>query len=674
VTNLIHASKSRACPVCSGHKRCSWNPGELHFCRYSSGAVPGWIYLGQSKNDTAWGMFLAEGSDAPTWRQNNKPSAPLPPTVQHKDADKKMSAEECAAYWNRACALWGREGGKAARQRLQQELADRLGLPLASIEAVGYRLVPQPQSSTCYHWITPEYDGAGRIIGFPIRRHDGGKFFVTGSRRGISYVEGFTLPTSGVLFSVEGASDLAAMHAIGLGDRTICRPSATTTGAACEWMAELVRPAGANLTVCILGENDYDPERPDRGFPGRDGAEKTAARLAELLGDGDVPDVCWTMPPAGAKDVRDYGKRFCRPVRPHAATEFVRRILDDARLAARREPLGSPARPPQPPAASMPESAGDSENEGGSQKKRRPRRVQVPIDPVVEQRVRVIQGKNKPACRECPYYREQYDVHFTDDERTKRYKRRRRTIVGHVEGKEDFLLGWAPRCGGLYCCACRPLVIDERAIRHGDQLLQCETVTRLEVSEELYEATSRYLTSKGILWHRYRARAGGYVFYAKGETDLSRCRKVKATNLRVMTGEEACRLSGRELSSGHVAMPRGERKANGERVKENVFDACVPWREIETPEGKPKFIIEADSKSRDPEAIAHAFQSHGAVVDFGDGTSKRQFTFTIDMRRVKAEDRQTALLDFEALPPPPTPPPLASLADLDDQWSPDDIA
>lgn len=174
----------------------------------------------------------------------------------------------------------------------QQGFAADVGVSLASVQAIeitgkgeGTLLVP------CW----PERAGNGQIIGRSRRYSDGSKKAEHRSKHGL------IIPTSwqnipGPVLCPEGPTDVAAGLTMGL--PCIGRPNnylATTPGQLMDFAT-----AHPDREVIILGENDYDPNRPHRGSPGQDGARKTARALAGLLGR----PVAWSLPPDGAKDLR----------------------------------------------------------------------------------------------------------------------------------------------------------------------------------------------------------------------------------------------------------------------------------------------------------------------------------------------------------------------------------
>ncbi len=137
----------------------------------------------------------------------------------------------------------------------------------------------------------PERDGSGRIVGFSLRAPDGRKGFPSGkcgARRGLIIPATFAQRTGPGPFIVEGPSDVAAMETLGIA--AVGRPS--NSGGADD-LAKLLRGRGA----VVLGEND---QKPDGNWPGRDGAEAVARRIATAW----QVEVVWTLPLEGAKDVR----------------------------------------------------------------------------------------------------------------------------------------------------------------------------------------------------------------------------------------------------------------------------------------------------------------------------------------------------------------------------------
>ncbi len=67
-------------------------------------------------------------------------------------------------------------------------------------------------------------------------------------------------------------------------------------------LAELLAGVRPDQKIIVLGENDA---KPDATWPGRDGAESIAQKLAAQLGRS----IGWALPAAGAKDLRAWLQR-----------------------------------------------------------------------------------------------------------------------------------------------------------------------------------------------------------------------------------------------------------------------------------------------------------------------------------------------------------------------------
>jgi hypothetical protein len=187
---------------------------------------------------------------------------------------------------------WPAEALRLARSLTsghREQLATALGLPAACLDAIpllGFFHDPHGGPS----WTFPEHDAAGNVTAIN-RRYvaDGSKKVMQGGRRGVYLPEGWRERPGPVLIP-EGVSDVLALTAIGL--PAIGRPN--DKGGA-EILAALLRDAGRE--VVVVGEND---KKENGHWPGREGAEFVAKKLATLLGR----PVKWSMPPDGVKDSR----------------------------------------------------------------------------------------------------------------------------------------------------------------------------------------------------------------------------------------------------------------------------------------------------------------------------------------------------------------------------------
>jgi hypothetical protein len=185
----------------------------------------------------------------------------------------------------------------------RNELATALGVTAASLEAlsVGWATVDDLRAMKAggagwaENWpegafAFPERDGGGRLVGFSFRATDGrkgGPASATGAKRGLLIPATIHEAGEPVLI-VEGASDVAACVVLSLA--AVGRPS--NAGGA-EHLTKLLK----NQNVLVVGENDA---KPTGAWPGRDGAERVATRLATSRGE----PVSWVLPPSSAKDVR----------------------------------------------------------------------------------------------------------------------------------------------------------------------------------------------------------------------------------------------------------------------------------------------------------------------------------------------------------------------------------
>src|SRR5262249_36538722 len=142
-------------------------------------------------------------------------------------------------------------------------------------------------------WTFPEEDGAGRVIGLLKRHRNGRKKAMAGSARGL-IVPARWREYDGPVYLPEGPSDVLVGVALGL----CCVGRPNNTGGVSQ-LAQLLAGIPAERPLVVLGE--YDP-KPDGRWPGREGAEKTAAALAGKLGR----PVFWALPPDGAKDLRKW--------------------------------------------------------------------------------------------------------------------------------------------------------------------------------------------------------------------------------------------------------------------------------------------------------------------------------------------------------------------------------
>jgi len=175
----------------------------------------------------------------------------------------------------------------ATRPRgLVGDLALRLGVPVESLHAMGCVDVFGE------YWF-PMFDGDANMIGVRIRRKDGSKVCVTGSRNGLF------IPACWPVFGkrvhvVEGPTDAAALWACGMS--VVGRPSCTGS---VEMLCKLLH--GRVSEVVVWSDRDT-PKRLSNGktvFPGQDGSFALCKELRKVCRH------VWRVFPGTYKDVRE---------------------------------------------------------------------------------------------------------------------------------------------------------------------------------------------------------------------------------------------------------------------------------------------------------------------------------------------------------------------------------
>ena len=170
-----------------------------------------------------------------------------------------------------------------ADQSEASRLASNLGLSIESLRRLGLGWAEKLRA-----WSFPMREESGCILGIRLRRPDGSKLCVKGSREGLFIPFDYFRddPPRGLLFICEGPTDTAAM--LDLGFAVAGRPS-------CEGgialLRRLVRLSGPGLLAILA----------DRDAPGQRGAERLANSLSVHCADVRV-----FTPPSGIKDARDW--------------------------------------------------------------------------------------------------------------------------------------------------------------------------------------------------------------------------------------------------------------------------------------------------------------------------------------------------------------------------------
>jgi 5S rRNA maturation endonuclease (ribonuclease M5) len=160
-----------------------------------------------------------------------------------------------------------------------QGLAHSLGLSVESLRRLSIGWATEHGA-----WSFPMTDVAGRVLGIRLRRPNGSKYAVKGSKEGLFLPAG-TEADSSTLLICEGPTDTAALLDLGFVS-VVGRPSCT---GGVKLLSELVRrrqPA----EVVVVSDSDE---------PGRRGADNLGSVLVAY-----VPAVRVISPPADIKDVR----------------------------------------------------------------------------------------------------------------------------------------------------------------------------------------------------------------------------------------------------------------------------------------------------------------------------------------------------------------------------------
>jgi hypothetical protein len=162
------------------------------------------------------------------------------------------------------------------------QLAVSLGLSVASLCHFGIGWSVEHRA-----WSFPMTDGDGNVLGIRLRRPNGYKFAVTGSKEGLFIPSTVDEDTSSPLMVPEGPTDAAALLDMGYWN-VVGRPSCT---GGIKLLVELVRRRQPREVV-IVSDSDE---------PGRRGADHLASVLVAY-----APAVRVIAPPEGVKDARDW--------------------------------------------------------------------------------------------------------------------------------------------------------------------------------------------------------------------------------------------------------------------------------------------------------------------------------------------------------------------------------
>jgi len=231
------------------------------------------------------------------WLHKREGAKPMIMAARKKQA-KRLTDAELHMRFAPLCRHWWQDrGGKSDR------LAEQLSVAYRSLDEIRCGWDGEA-------WTVPERTPRGYITGVSRRLADGNKLCVPGSRRGLVFSD--TMPLSGQLLIVEGASDVAAGITLGLA--VVGRPQ--NIGGV-EQLVRFIRPM-QNRKIIIIAERDekdrtvLQNHKPrcrccNQCYPGKYGAIQTSIKLSNRL----QRLVGWTFLPDGAKDLRGWlnGKR-----------------------------------------------------------------------------------------------------------------------------------------------------------------------------------------------------------------------------------------------------------------------------------------------------------------------------------------------------------------------------
>lgn len=337
-------SRKNPCPICGKSDNCEVSDdGAMVYCgRVEEGSI----------KQNAGGQFLHRLRESVGFRSQPRPTVAKP---------KKEGTTEKAGDWQSLARAWFYMLGAEARRK---ELAESLGV---SVDALRTLCIGFDGSA----WTIPQRDGARRIIGIQRRFPSGKKRHVSGSNAGLIFGKGWN-DGEGPIFLPEGASDVAALLTLGL--NAVGRPN---NKAGAERVAELLSNTPKDRRLIVLGENDRKPlyelkatHRSDcvacsQCWPGLDGAVETAKKLSVALDR----TIYWTLPPDGAKDVREWLQRTMEGYRQRllisskawsadalATSEMLSAVRRDFLNGLKLDSINSapmPAEPPIGPAISL---------------------------------------------------------------------------------------------------------------------------------------------------------------------------------------------------------------------------------------------------------------------------------------------------------------------------------
>lgn len=275
-------TRDTPCPACGHAGWCAWTPdGKVLRCMRQGETPDG---MRHAKEDADGGvLFVFKRDNGPSVRKMKMTKS----VARALDWVKMVERFAAAISDERRDALAADLGVRSdALQALGVGWATRADLGAMRAGGAGWSGAQYPNGAFTF----PERSGDGRLVGVSLRDTNGRKGSpsgLVGGKRGL-IVPATLGEQSDSVCMVEGPSDVAACLTLGIA--AVGRPS---NRAGANDLAKLLK----GYSVLVVGERDT---KPDGSWPGRDGAEAVAQRLATSW-RCEVP---WTLPPSNAKDLR----------------------------------------------------------------------------------------------------------------------------------------------------------------------------------------------------------------------------------------------------------------------------------------------------------------------------------------------------------------------------------
>lgn len=266
---LLRTTRSRRCPICG-------KPDWCLIAQDGSRAICQRVESAKRAGDAGWVHQLHASASV----ARHRPTV----AIEMRGRDFGLYAAEARGF--------RRSDGSDGLLWLQNDT----GVSVASLQRLGV-------GHNSWAWTFPMRSPSGAVIGIRLRRANGSKLSVKGSREGLFIPDG--LRWAGTLLVVEGATDTAA--ALDLGFDAIGRPSCNGGS---RWVVDLVRDRRC-LEVVVIADADG---------PGRQGATRLALTLAPYA------HVRIVEPPQGIKDLRDWLRAGCTHAALQAAIDASPRV------------------------------------------------------------------------------------------------------------------------------------------------------------------------------------------------------------------------------------------------------------------------------------------------------------------------------------------------------------